>query len=590
MKTPVLPSSGVLSPLGTCEISGGFWHSRPAATVIEHCLEWTTSTGWIRNFQDFGGRGRVFADSEIYKMLEAMAWARHPGLPSLARIVAGAQEPDGYLHTKFGRPGQRARYSDLEWGHELYCYGHLIQAGVAQLRMGEPDQLTATAIAAADHLCREFAESRYCGHPEVEMALVELYRVSRNDRYLMQAKAFVDRRGQRQLGEIELGQAYFQDDIAVRERRAFAGHAVRELYLACGAVDVAVETGDTELLAAIVGQWERTVAARTYVTGGMGSRHEGEAFGEDFELPPDGAYSETCAGIASVMLAWRLLLATGEARFADLIERTLFNVVATALAADGRSFFYANPLQWRALPTATGMSSRAVTGLRAPWFDVSCCPTNIARTLASLPGYLATTDASGVQVHQYAPARIRAGNVELEVVTDYPWAGRVEIRVLATPPTPWRLSLRIPAWAAEATLDGQPAPPGYVAAEREWRPGEVVVLELTMPPRLTYADPRIDAVRGCVAVERGPLVYCAQFAGEQELVAVDPQGLLRLDGRSIVAPGGRVRLTAGQWPYGAPVPGEVGNGGVRLIPYHTWANDGPATMRVWLPLTSGTRQ
>ena len=197
--------------------------------------------------------------------------------------------------------------------------------------------------------------------------------------------------------------------MPVREATVFRGHAVRALYLAAGAVDVAVETGDDELLASIISQWEATIARRTYLTGGMGSHHTGEAFGDDFVLPPDRAYSETCAGIASVMLAWRLLLATGEPRFADLIERTLYNVVATSPAPDGRSFFYANPLHQRVpgnVPDPDVESKRASSSLREPWFLVACCPTNVARTLASLAAYLATADDGGIQIHQYAESRI----------------------------------------------------------------------------------------------------------------------------------------------------------------------------------------
>ncbi len=236
---------------------------------------------------------------------------------------------------------------------------------------------------------------RVGGHPEVELGLAELARVTGEQRYLDQAALFIDRRGQGTLGEIGFGQAYFQDDMPIRDATVFRGHAVRALYLAAGAVDVAVETGDDALLDTVIAQWEATIARRTYLTGGMGSHHTGEAFGEDFVLPPDRAYSETCAGIASMMLAWRLLLATGEPRFADLYERTLHNVVATSPAPDGCHFFYANPLHQRTpgvVPPEDEESRRAGTSLRAPWFLVACCPTNVARTLASLAAYLATAD------------------------------------------------------------------------------------------------------------------------------------------------------------------------------------------------------
>ncbi|BDZ47470.1 hypothetical protein GCM10025866_33790 [Naasia aerilata] len=268
-----------------------------------------------------GRRGREFFDSDVYKMLEAMAWeigrsgneAMDDRFRSYVSRVGAAQEADGYLNTHFGRPGQGPRYSDLEWGHELYCYGHLIQAGIARGRTSTDHELLAIAIRAADHVCAEFGPrgiQSVCGHPEIELALVELSRLTGERRYLEQARLFIDRRGHGVLGEIEFGQSYFQDTTPVRQASVLEGHAVRALYLASGAADVAVETGDKGLLDAVVRQLRATVSARTYLTGAMGSRHDGESFGEDFELPSDRAYGETCAGVASVMVNHRLLLAT----------------------------------------------------------------------------------------------------------------------------------------------------------------------------------------------------------------------------------------------------------------------------------------
>jgi DUF1680 family protein len=517
----------------------------------------------------------------------------------------------------FGRGGQRPRYSDLEWGHELYNDGHLMQAAVARARTTGPDELVATARRVADHVCDTFGPGgieRVCGHPEVELGLVELARVTGDQRYLDQAALFVDRRGRGSLGEIGFGQAYFQDDMPIRDATVFRGHAVRALYLAASAVDVAVETGDDALLATLITQWEATIARRTYLTGGMGSHHTGEAFGEDFVLPPDRAYSETCAGIASMMLAWRLLLATGEPRFADLFERTLHNVVATSPAPDGRHFFYANPLHQRSpgvVPPEDEESKRAGTSLRAPWFLVACCPTNVARTLASLATYLATADGNGIQVHQYADCRIDTTidgdrRVGVDVTTRYPADGTVTVRVRETDGAPWALTLRVPAWASGAELtdaDGRwPAAPGAVVVERGFRPGDEVTLTLPMAPRWTRPDPRIDAVRGCVAVERGPLVMCAEsvdLPGGRHVdgVRVDPSVPPRDAGDAVVVTGRLVEPVDRPWPYdsgGRDDPGEpdeepqadVGaDVDVPLVPYHTWANRGPSTMRVWLPTT-----
>jgi uncharacterized protein len=615
---PVEPTRpGALRPLGieAVRLEPGFWGDRQAvnaeATLL-HAYGWMDRLGWIANFREPAGeRGREFADSDVYKLVEAMAWevgrsgrADLDGLiGDVADAVAEAQEPDGYVNTRFGHRGRDHRYTDLEWGHELYCYGHLIQAAVARLRTRGEDRLVEVARRAADHVCEEFgARGRQgvCGHPEIETALVELYRATGEEHFLEQARLFVERRGRPALADIEHGRAYFQDDVPVRAAEAFRGHAVRALYLACGAVDLAVETGDRELLEAIARQWEHTVAARTYLTGGMGSRHTGESFGDDFELPPDRAYSETCAGVASVMLAWRLLLATGEARYADLAERTLYNVVATSPAADGRAFFYANPLQQRVpgVPPADEENPRPAAGLRSPWFHVSCCPTNVARTLASLAAYVATTDEDGVQLHQHTPCTVRAAlpggrPVGLRVETGYPWTGEVVVRVEETADAPWRLAVRVPAWAGEAVLvdrDGRrPVRPGYAVVDRTWEAGDEVRLELPVEPRTTRPDPRIDAVRGCVAIERGPVVYCLESTDQEpgvslEAVAVDVSAALDDDPHNIVAAGRHVAPASRPWPYaadGASRRGEPTR--LTFVPYHSWGNRGPAAMRVWVP-------
>ena len=292
-RTPVAPSRSRLRPLGLDEvqITGGDWASRQevnADATLAHCQGWMERLGWLANFTravdgTIAGnhQGMVFADSDVFKLMEAMAWevgrsgsedadARFRHLTS---VVAPAQEGDGYLNTVFGRDGQRPRYSDLEWGHELYNDGHLFQAAVARARTTGPDELVATARRVADHVCDTFGDGgieRVGGHPEVELGLAELARATGEQRYLDQAARFVERRGRGTLGEIQFGPAYFQDDMPIRDATIFRGHAVRALYLAAGAVDVAVETGDDELLGTLIAQWENTIARRTYLTGGMG--------------------------------------------------------------------------------------------------------------------------------------------------------------------------------------------------------------------------------------------------------------------------------------------------------------------------------
>ncbi len=634
---PVAPRQTRLRPLDLREvrITGGFWGRRQevnAAATLQHNLGWAERVGWLANFRaaregrlpaDRGGP--VFSDSEIYKLAEAMMWetARSGDATLDATVdrltgeIAAAQESDGYLNTAFGRPGQPARYSDLEWGHELYCYGHLIQAGVAQARAGDGtrDGLITTAVRVADHICDGFGPGGIdgiCGHPGVETALVELARLTGEQRYLDQAALFVERRGHGRLAEIEFGRAYYQDDLPVRDARVLRGHAVRALYLASGAVDVAVETGDDALLEAVEAQWQATVARRTYLTGGMGSRHADESFGDDFVLPSDRAYSETCAGVASIMLSWRLLLATGEPRYADLIERTLFNVIATSPAADGKSFFYANTLhqrsRGRALPP-DAVSPRPQASPRAPWFAVSCCPMNIARTLASLSGYIATVDDGGLQIHQYADADIATtlGTGEpigVRMRTDYPDSGLVTVEVTEAPARPITIRLRVPYWAGGAATvaepDGaaRPVSDRQVEVTRTFTAGDELRLELPMAPRWTFPDSRIDAVRGSVAVERGPVVLCLESVdlpgyADVDAVVVDPtRPPVDRDGTTVV-PGAVMEPEANGWPYSDATvqPDEPGRDlEVSLRPYHSWAERGPSTMRVWLPVMNPRKE
>lgn len=646
---PVMPSTGRFHPLGLDQVrlTGGPWARRQevnATATLAHIEHWLEREGWLGNFDlavsgglPEGRCGREFSDSEVYKLLEAMAWelGRRPDdelehrFDTIVGRVAAAQEPDGYLGTRFGRPGQPPRYSELEWGHELYCQGHLYQAAVARARTGRPDDLLVdVARRSADHVCATFGpggNEGICGHAEVEVGLAELGRALGVPRYVAQAALFVERHGHGVLADIEFGRSYYQDDVPVRKAKVFRGHAVRANYLAAGAADVAVETGDEELLDAVAGQWRGTQARRTYLTGGQGSHHQDEAFGEDWVLPPDRAYSETCAGVGSIMVAWRLLLARGGAEYGDAIERALTNVVATSPARDGQSFFYANTLHQRVPAehaSAHQVSKRAEASLRAPWFEVSCCPPNVGRMFASLSAYVATVDDGGIQLHQYAPCEIRAAlpsgqPVALDVVTRYPDDGRVEVRVVDAPPDDWTLTLRVPAWSPSARVRVGDGPARDVVAGMVVVPGpragDVVVLDLDTAPRFVVPDPHLDAVRGCVAVQRGPEVLCLESVdlgpggphGVDDVVVdtsvppweVDGTVYVRIgtlgDGDDGIGgidgdDGGRAGARAhGAWPY-APLDESPSRPRPRLrdvplIPYHDWANRGPATMRVWLP-------
>jgi DUF1680 family protein len=608
-------------PLGPSQVRilGGFLAERQRTNrerTLPHGFDQLQRSGALGNLRlaagadgryqalsDTSGATFPFLDSDVYKWLEAVGWelgrAADPGLAAAAdqaiAVVAAAQRPDGYLNSYVQVVGGGTPHADLAWGHEFYCIAHLIQAAVAWHRALGDDRLLAIAVRAADRIDREFGPAGregVDGHPGIEMALVELTRVTGDRRYLALAARMLDLRGKGLLGQGRFGAAYWQDHEPVRDAPTVAGHAVRQLYLDCGAVDAAVELDDDALLAAVRRRWDDLVRTRTYLTGGLGSRHRDESFGDPFELPPDRAYTETCASIASVMLGWRLLLATGEACFADAIERAVYNGVLSGISLTGTRFFYTNPLQRR--------THRAYEppghGERAAWYPCACCPPNLMRLLSSWEQYVASSDDSGIQLHQYATSEIQAdiadGTARLSVHTGYPWDGRVTVRVAETPDRPWTLSLRVPGWCRSAVLTGPdgtaPLAAGVGAAElsRRWKTGDTVVLELDMPVRVVEPDPRIDAVRGCVAVERGPLVYCVESADlppETELEDLswdpsrEPATVPRPDigdgvvGISVPVVGGRPGLSAG------------------AVPYFAWANRGAGAMRVWIPADPGGR-
>ncbi len=380
--------------------------------------------------------------------------------------------------------------------------------------------------------------------------------------------------------------AYHSDRLPVREATNLEGHAVRAVYFAAGATDLAIEAGDETLTAALTTQWTDVVATKTFVTGGMGSRWEGESFGAPYELPPDRCYCETCAAIGSVQWSWRLLLATGDARYADLIERTLYNAVLPGLSLAGDAYFYVNALQVRAGTVAEDLRDPS-TGRRG-WFGTACCPPNVMRTLASLGSYLATQDGSGLQLHQYATGPVRAdldsGTLDLAVSTDYPWSGTVDITVQAAPEAEVSLALRIPAWCSGASIDGEPvtAVHGYAVLHRRFAAGDRLRLELPLTPRLTDPDDRVDAIRDSVAIERGPLVYCLEQVDQPADTPVDDVRLVRGE----LADSWRPDLLDGVVTVTAParLRGSSTDTTVTAVPYFGWANRGPGAMRVWAPV------
>ncbi|WP_187415109.1 glycoside hydrolase family 127 protein [Nonomuraea sp. PA05] len=636
---PATPGPGALHPLGLDHVrldDGGLlgqWRRRNAGQTLPHCIERLESSGNLGNLRAAAGEtgeefaGMWFADSDVHKTLEAALWelaapSADPGLRELAApsadpgledvagdpglrkfvddtvaLLARAQHPDGYLNSYFTLAEPDQRWLKPVWSHELYCAGHLIQAAVAAGRTGACPELVAVARHFADLLVERFSQvEEVCGHPEIETALAELYRLTGHHPYLDLARRFLDLRGRGLLERGRFGPRYHQDHVPPREAREVTGHSVRQLYLLAGMVDVAVETGDEALMAASRRLWDDAIGTRTYVTGAHGSRHRDEAYGDPYELPADRAYAETCASIAAFHVSWRLLLATGEARYADEMERVLHNAVAAAVSEDGRHFFYSNPLHLRTGHTNAGEES---AGHRLPWYSCACCPPNIARLMASLPAYLATGDASGLQLHLYAAATIEAGPATVRVRTDYPWQGRVELTVSA--PEEWTLALRVPSWCSSFSvlIDGEPArasvDAGYLRLSRAWGEGTSVVLDLGMPVRQVRPHPRVDAVRGCVALARGPLVYCLEQHDLPDGVVLED---VRLDGDAPLRPTGTapVVITASgkaldvtNVPLHTTDRRPTGAAPLQLtaVPYFLWGNRSQGPMRVWLP-TTGT--
>jgi uncharacterized protein len=607
-------------------IEGGLWARRQATNreaALPHGYRMLEAAGNLENLRIAAGRstgryrGPVFMDSDVYKWIEAAAYehARVPEPSLVSRmaeaiaLVGAAQGEDGYVnsHYQVAEPGRR--WTDFAQGHELYCAGHLFQAAVAHHRATGEDRLLRIARRFADYLDARFGPGKQPGtpgHPEVEMGLAELYRETGERRYLDLARFFLDQRGRGWLGPGRYNSAaYYQDRVPVREATEVEGHAVRSLYLTTGVADVYLETGEAALLSALEHQWADLVSHKLYVTGGVGSRHLGEAFGQPYELPNELAYCETCAAIASILWSWRMLLATGQGRFADLIDRTLHNAVLAGVSLDGEQYFYVNPL------ASNGRAEHLGRGgcRRKAWHLVACCPPNVMRLMASLGHYVATRDRAGLQVHQYAPARIAttlpSGHpVGLRMETRYPWEGSVRLTIEDGDGRPWTLALRAPEWCDHVAVcvngsevSATPDQNGYLGLERSWRAGDVVELDLPMEARLTEPHPAIESTRGAVAIERGPLVYCLEQADHGDPIAeleIDPSAPLAsrwevglLEGVVTVRAAG-FRVDTASWgrrlyrPYRAEAQPPRERAELTAIPYYAWANRAPGAMRVWI--------
>jgi hypothetical protein len=575
-------------------------------------------------------RGYVFQDSDIYKWLEAVAWemGKEPDkvLSSMAdqaiALIAAVQRPDGYINSYVQTRESPRPWLDLDNGHELYCAGHLFQAAVAFERALGDHRLLKIACGFADHICSVFGPDKRhgtCGHPEVEMALVELFRVTGESRYLDMAKFFIDQRGQNVMkGHRSYGPEYHQDHIPVRQVVEAAGHAVRQLYLASGVTDLFLETGEQALLDAMLRLSKDIVETKLYITGGLGARFDGEAFGDPYELPTDQCYCETCAAIASLMWNWRMLLASGESRYADQMEKALYNNILAGPALDGQHYFYINPLMLREakylrLSTDLPPSEVFIPDQRPEWHDCACCPPNVMRLFSSFSHYLATQDEKGIQIHHFASADIECDltqgpRIKLNIITGYPWQGNIKLRVMETGSSPWILSIRIPEWSQSPSLsvNGEIAgdlrqEKGYLVIEREWQAEDVIELELGMEAMFVVSNPRIDATRGCLAIQRGPIVYCLEdkdqeIKGQLLDVEIDKNQPLSTRWDSDLLGGVMVVEANGQFidselwhghlyqPTASPIL-VIHSHQTRLvaIPYYAWGNRGIGGMRVWIP-------
>ena len=619
-------------PINGVALLDGFWLPRfetnrlvTVWTDFHKCEE----TGRIANFARAGKlepgkfEGIPFNDSDVYKIVEGAAYtlATHPDpkldayLDALIAKIAAAQEPDGYLYTARtlgftnGMTGKE-RWSSMGGSHELYNVGHLYEAAAAHYAVTGKRTLLGIACKNADYLCKTFGPGenqlkRTSGHEEVEIGLCKLYRATGEKRYLDLAKFFIDMRGRKDLRPL-YGE-YNQDHIPVLEQTEAVGHAVRAGYLYCGMADVAALTGDPAYIAAIDRLWENVVSKKLHLNGGIGARHKGEAFGENYELPNESAYLETCAAIANALWNQRMFLLHGDAKYIDVLERIAYNGFLSGISISGDEFFYPNPLASRG-----GYA-------RSKWFDCSCCPVNIVRFMPQLAQFAYAQRDADIYVNLFIASRASlktpVGGVTLTQTTDYPWSG--DVRIAVTPDADgaaFALKIRIPGWAVGRpvpsdlytqtapgslkdvliALNGQPVPlaldKGYVTVKHAWRKGDTVTLAFAMPVRRIQAHPAVKDDVGRLAVERGPLVYCAEGIdnGGHALNLVVPdntpfkQGSVTILGHAFVA------LTASAFSATADLRGKRATHAatVTMIPYFAWCHRGAGEMQTWFPTSA----
>jgi DUF1680 family protein len=617
-------------PVAAVTIQEGFWSKRRRTNVeasIPSMYDELVAHGRMENFLRIEGkseapqRGPVYSDSDLYKWTEAVGFAlQTQDLPALRkttdaviRNIVAAQEPEGYLNTYYvqDRASMRMLPDVQTTGHELYNIGHLLQAAIAYYRATGDATLLDAGIKFVDG----FLMPNYgpgpsqkpivAGHPEIEMALIELYRTTGNRKYLDLAGYILH--GDTRIALKERQIVYMYCGIPFTSRTKLEGHAVRAMYACCGATDYYLETGDVTYLKTLTHLWEDLVSHQLYVTGGVGARSEGEAFGDAYELPNARAYGESCAAIGNMMWNYRMLAATGDSRHADVMERALYNGINSGMSLDGRMYCYRNPL---AFDPSTG------DRIRNPWYDTTCCPPNLERTLASMPGYFYSTSPEGVYVHLYDNSelswRLDSGNaIRVTQATRYPWEGRVLLRVAAAQPEEFTVFLRIPGWSkrSSVTVNGKRvdtvAPGQYLAIRRRWNGDDQMELNLDMQPQLLEANPAVVEDTGSVAVQRGPVVFCIEQLDQADLkpeefpllsAVLSGQTTMKyepalLEGVVVLTHSGLVDLGEASTALYEPIPiGSTSNSrktSLRLIPYYAWANREPSAMKVWIPCHRG---
>lgn len=562
---------------------------------------------------------QMFWDSDVAKVIEAAAYAlyRKPNpdleakIDAIIDMFARLQLPDGYVNSWFIRmqPGQR--WTNLRDCHELYCAGHLMEGAVAYFHATGKRKLLDVMCRYADHIDAVFGprpgqKPGYCGHEEIELALIRLGRTTGEQRYLDLARYFIDARG-RQPHYFDAEAAargadpaqfrhktyqYNQSHLPVREQTKVIGHAVRAMYLYSGMADVATEFGDDSLTDALKVLWEDLTTKQMYVTGGIGPAASNEGFTAYYDLPNETAYAETCAAVGLVMWASRMLGRGPDRRYADIMEQALYNGALSGLSIDGSRFFYDNPLESRG------------GHHRWTWHRCPCCPPNIARTVAAIGSYMYGVSTDGIAVHLYGAntAQLNVGATAVTVTqeTRYPADGRVAVVIGLDGPATFTLSLRVPSWCEDAklSLNGQSVdagekPGGYVHIEREWRDGDRLELDLPMQVRALRAHPAVKADLGRVALARGPLIYCAEEIDNgadldalivpRDLSAARTTELAELAGAfAIELPARRERWSQRPDRLYDPRPPEFAPATARLVPYHLWDNREPGAMLVWV--------